>query len=149
MDLFRLIFLCHRKLRSYDIKNAPHGSHCGGDEDSAQAPAAGGESCIAGFFLVYITCMRYAAVCGGILLVIKFACSTLMNCPLLRFQRRIGLPLLLKIFVSSETVNLICLDGWPGIPVYRKPFRGSTRNTLVLVVTNSFCCRILIRKASV
>ena len=47
------VFLCHKKPRSYDIKNAPHGSHCGRDENSAQAPAAGGESCKAGFFLIF------------------------------------------------------------------------------------------------
>ena len=30
-------FLFHRELRSYEIKNAPHGSHCGGVEAAAEA----------------------------------------------------------------------------------------------------------------
>ena len=30
-------FLFHRELRSYEIKNAPHGSHCGGVEAAVQA----------------------------------------------------------------------------------------------------------------
>ncbi len=30
-------FLFHRKLLSYEIKNAPLGSHCGGKEDAAKA----------------------------------------------------------------------------------------------------------------
>ncbi len=33
-----LFFLFHRKLRSYEIKNAPRGSHCGGTETAAHAP---------------------------------------------------------------------------------------------------------------
>ena len=44
-------FSFHRELRSYEIKNAPRGSHCGGTETAAHAPAAGGKSCKAGFFL--------------------------------------------------------------------------------------------------
>src|SRR5699024_11233800 len=46
-----IYFLFHRELRSYEIKNAPRGSHCGGTETAAHAPAAGGKSCKAGFFL--------------------------------------------------------------------------------------------------
>ena len=46
------LFLLDRKLRriSYQAKSAPRGSHCGGTEFVASRPAAGGESCSAGFY---------------------------------------------------------------------------------------------------
>ena len=34
-------------------KSAPHGSHCGGMEFVASRPAAGGESCNAGFYFQF------------------------------------------------------------------------------------------------
>ena len=48
----QVCFLLYRKLRriSYKAKSAPHGSHCGGTEFVASRPAAGGESCGAGFY---------------------------------------------------------------------------------------------------
>ena len=44
--------LLDRKLRriSYQAKSAPRGLHCGGTEFVASRPAAGGESCSAGFY---------------------------------------------------------------------------------------------------
>ena len=47
-------FLLYRKLRciSYKAKSAPRGSHCGGREFVASRPAAGGESCDAGFYFI-------------------------------------------------------------------------------------------------
>ena len=35
-------------------KSAPHGSHCGGTEFVASRPAAGGESCGAGFYFYFL-----------------------------------------------------------------------------------------------
>ena len=45
-------FLFHRRLRSYEIRNAPRGSHCGGVGAAAEAAAAGVESCQTGFFFM-------------------------------------------------------------------------------------------------
>ena len=47
--------LLYRKLRriSYKAKSAPRGSHCGGTEFVASRPAAGGESCSAGFYFYF------------------------------------------------------------------------------------------------
>ena len=47
-------FLFNRKLRSLLNKNAPQRSHCGGRKMSLSRPAAGGESCKAGFFLMLL-----------------------------------------------------------------------------------------------
>ena len=52
----KLLFFLYRKLRciSYKAKSAPRGSHCGGTEFVASRPAAGGESCGAGFYFYFL-----------------------------------------------------------------------------------------------
>ena len=59
------LFLLYRKLRriSYQVKSALRGSHCDGTEFVASRPAAGGESCAAGF---YFFVKKYGGKCWKI-----------------------------------------------------------------------------------
>lgn len=55
----------------------------------------------------YITCIRKAVVCGGILAVWKFAWVILTICPGLRKRRFTGIPERFKMTVSSVMTNLV------------------------------------------